>query len=108
MRATGAPTVTEYRFPNPKRSAMSTQTVTNLYRLASEEGLADVWWKSGRATIKAGPDETGNAFSQLVMDEPRGSATPTHIHHNEDETFYVLEGQVTMFSGDERIDLEAD
>jgi len=86
---------------------MSTQTVTNLYRLASEEGLADVWWKSGRATIKAGADETGNAFSQLVMDEPRGSATPIHIHHNEDETFYVLEGQVTMFSGDERIDLEA-
>jgi quercetin dioxygenase-like cupin family protein len=86
---------------------MSTQTVTNLYRLASEEGLADVWWKSGRATIKAGPEETGNAFSQLVMDEPRGSATPIHIHHNEDETFYVLEGQVTMFSGDERIDLEA-
>ena len=86
---------------------MSTETVTQLYRLASEEGLADVWWKSGRATIKAGPDETRNAFSQLVMDEPRGSATPIHIHHNEDETFYVLEGQVTMFSGDERIDLEA-
>src|SRR5262245_40647867 len=86
---------------------MSTQTATNLYRLASEEGLADVWWKSGRATIKAGPDETGNAFSQLVMDEPRGSATPIHIHHNEDETFYCVEGQVTMFSGDERIVLEA-
>jgi quercetin dioxygenase-like cupin family protein len=86
---------------------MSTQTGTDLYRLASEEGLADVWWKSGRATIKAGSDQTGNAFSQLVMDEPRGSATPVHIHHNEEETFYVLEGQVTMLSGDERIDLEA-
>ena len=86
---------------------MSTETTTKPYRLASGEGLADVWWKSGRATIKAGPGETGNAFSQLVMDEPRGSATPVHIHHNEDETFYVLEGQVAMFSGDERIDLEA-
>ena len=86
---------------------MSTQTVTNLYRLASEEGLADVWWKSGRVTIKAGPDETGNAFSQLVTDEPQGSSTPIHIHHNEDETFYVLEGQVTMFVGDDRIDIEA-
>ena len=86
---------------------MSTETATQLYRLASGEGLADAWWKSGRVTIKAGPDETGNAFSQLVMDEPRGSGTPIHTHHNEDETFYVLEGQVTMFSGDERIDLEA-
>jgi quercetin dioxygenase-like cupin family protein len=85
---------------------MSTETTTKPYRLASGEGLADVWWKSGRATIKAGPDETGNAFSQLVMDEPRGSATQLHVHHNEDETFYILDGQVTMF-GDERIDLVA-
>jgi len=85
---------------------MSTETTPRPYLLASHEGLDDVWWKSGRATIKAGPGETGNAFSQLVMDEPRGSATPLHIHHNEDETFYILEGQVAMF-GDERIDLEA-
>jgi len=27
--------------------------------------------------------------------------------HNEDETFYILEGEVTMFVGDERIDLAA-
>ena len=86
---------------------MSTETAIKPYLLSSDEGLADAWWKSGRVIIKAGPAETGNAFSQLVMDEPRGSGTPIHIHHNEDETFYVLEGRVTMFSGDERIDLEA-
>jgi quercetin dioxygenase-like cupin family protein len=85
---------------------MSTETASKPYLLTSNEGLDDVWWKSGRATIKAGPRETGGAFSQLVMDEPRGSATPFHIHHNEDETFYILEGQVTML-GDERTDLEA-
>ena len=86
---------------------MATDTTPKPYGLTSGEGLADVWWKTGRITVKAGPDETGNAFSQLVMDEPRGGATPVHIHHNEDETFYILEGEVTMFVGDERIDLEA-
>ena len=88
---------------------MSTETVTaqKAYRLSSGEGLADVWWKTGRITVKAGPDESGNAFSQFVVDDPRGSGPPLHVHHNEDETFYVLEGQVTMFVGDERIDLEA-
>jgi quercetin dioxygenase-like cupin family protein len=86
---------------------MSTETAVKPYRFAATEGLADVWWKSGRCTIKAGPDETGNAFSQLVMDEPRGSATPVHIHHNEDETFYIVEGQVSMFGDEGRIDLEA-
>ena len=87
---------------------MSTETTTlKPYRLATGEGLADVWWKTGRITIKAGPEETGNAFSQFEVDDPRGSAPPLHIHHNEDETFYILEGEVTMFVGDERIDLEA-
>ena len=86
---------------------MPTQTSIQPYRLASGEGLADVWWKSGRITVKAGPDETGNAFAQFVVDDPRGSGPPLHVHHSEDETFYVLEGQVTMVVGDERIELEA-
>ena len=57
---------------------MSIETVTTPkpYRLASGEGLADVWWKTGRVTLKAGPDETGNAFSQFEVDDPRGSGPP--------------------------------
>ena len=86
---------------------MSTETTPKPYRLASGEGLADVWWKTGRITVKAGPDETGNAFSQFEVDDPRGSGPPLHVHHNEDEAFYILEGQVSMFGNDERIDLEA-
>jgi mannose-6-phosphate isomerase-like protein (cupin superfamily) len=87
---------------------MSTETVTTKpYRVAAGEGLADVWWKSGRVTVKAGGAETGHAFSQIETDDPRGSGPPLHVHHNEDETFYVLEGEVTMIVGDERIDLAA-
>jgi mannose-6-phosphate isomerase-like protein (cupin superfamily) len=84
---------------------MSTVTATKPYRLASGEGLADVWWMTGRLTVKAGPDETGNAFSQFEVNDPRGSAPPLHVHHNEDEAFYVLDGEVTVLVGDERIDL---
>ena len=51
---------------------MSTETAPKPYRLASGEGLADVWWKTGRITVKAGPDETANAFSQFEVDDPRG------------------------------------
>jgi len=76
---------------------MSIATAPKPYRLASGEGLADVWWKTGRITVKAGPDETGNAFSQFVVDDPRGSAPPFHVHHNEDEAFYILEGKMTVF-----------
>jgi len=86
---------------------MSVATASEPYRLAAGEGLADVWWKTGRITVKAGPDETGNAFSQFVVDDPRGSAPPLHVHHNEDEAFYILEGEVTFFVGGERIDVGA-
>ena len=86
---------------------MSTETAIKPYRLPSGEGLADVWWMTGRITVKAGPDETGNAFSQFEVDDPLGSAPPLHVHHNDDEAFYVLDGEVTVFVGDERIDLAA-
>jgi len=83
------------------------ETVTKPYRVASGEGLANVWWKSGRITVKTAGAETGSAFSQIETDDPRGSGPPLHLHHNEDETFYVLEGEVTILVGDERIDLNA-
>src|SRR5205809_7108300 len=84
-----------------------TVTVAKPYRVASGEGLADVWWKSGRVTVKAGGAEERHAFSQIEVDDPRGSGPPLHLHHNEDETFYVLEGEVTFLVGDERIDVAA-
>lgn len=84
-----------------------TVTITKPYRMASGEGLADVWWKSGRVTVKAGGAEESHAFSQIEVDDPRGTGPPLHLHHNEDETFYVLEGEVTFLVGDERSDLAA-
>jgi quercetin dioxygenase-like cupin family protein len=84
-----------------------TVTATKPYRISSGEGLADVWWKSGRVTVKAGGAEAGNTLSQIEVDDPRGGGTPLHVHHNEDETFYVLEGEVTFLVGDERIDVAA-
>ena len=84
---------------------MSIQPITKPYRVASGEGLADIWWKTGRMTVKAGGAETGQTFAQIETDGPRGDATPRHVHHNEDETFYVAEGEVTVLVGDERIDL---
>lgn len=84
-----------------------TEIATRPYRVASGEGLANVWWKSGRITVKAAGAETGDAFSQIETDDPRGSGPPLHLHHNEDETFYVLDGEVTFLVGDARVDVAA-
>lgn len=84
-----------------------TEMITKPYRLASGEGLADVWWKSGRITVKAGGADAGSAFSQIEVDDPRGTGPPLHLHRNEDETFYILEGKATFLVGGERIDVTA-
>jgi quercetin dioxygenase-like cupin family protein len=86
---------------------MSVEPITKPYRVASGEGLADVWWKSGRITVKSAGAETGDAFAQVETDDPRGAGVPRHVHHNEDETFYILEGELTAVVGDERIDVGA-
>ena len=52
---------------------MSIKPITKPYRVASGEGLADVWWKSGRITVKTAGAETSNAFAQLETDDPRGA-----------------------------------
>ena len=84
-----------------------TETITSPYRIATGEGIDNVWWKDGRIAVKAGAAETGGAFAQIETDDPRGSGPPLHVHHNEDETFYILEGEVTIQVGDERINLVA-
>jgi mannose-6-phosphate isomerase-like protein (cupin superfamily) len=84
---------------------MSTEITTKPYRVPAGEGLANFWWKTGRMTVKAGGAETGHAFAQIESFDLRGTATPLHVHHNEDEAFYVVEGEVTVLMAGERIDL---
>jgi quercetin dioxygenase-like cupin family protein len=103
MARTGESSSDQYE--NPKEDGEMTETIASPYRVASAEGLADVWWKSGRVTVKAGGAGADHAFSQIETDDPRGSGPPLHVHHNEDETFYVLDGEVTFLVGEERIDL---
>jgi quercetin dioxygenase-like cupin family protein len=86
---------------------MTPETLTKPYRIAARKGLADVWWKTGRVAVKTSGAETGGRFSQVEVDDPLGTAPPLHIHHQEDETFYVLEGEITVFADGERIDASA-
>ena len=46
------------------------------------------------------PEQTGASFALLEMVLPQGSEPPLHLHENEDETFYVLEGTVSFRIGD--------
>jgi quercetin dioxygenase-like cupin family protein len=47
--------------------------------------------------IRIDGESTGGAFALLEHLLPQGLATPLHVQRNEDETFYVLEGEITVY-----------
>jgi len=52
------------------------------------------------ATMKATAEQTGGEFILVEEVAPRGTATPLHIHPQEDESFYILEGEMTFYLED--------
>lgn len=63
---------------------------------ADGEGERLRFMGGGLITLKATVEETGGAF--LLFDDlmPQGKMTPLHMHENEDETLYVLEGELRV------------
>jgi len=57
------------------------------------------WWADGLAVIKLTAENSGGALSIVEVTEPPNAAAPLHVHHAEDETFYILEGEVTFELG---------
>jgi quercetin dioxygenase-like cupin family protein len=45
--------------------------------------------------------ESGGEIGIVVVETPGGPGAPLHVHRREDETFYVLEGEITLLVGDE-------
>src|SRR2546425_1549531 len=67
--------------------------------LARGEGDAR-WWFGQLATIKATAADTGGAYTLVEIEVGPGYSTPLHVHHREDEGFWMLEGSATFEVGD--------
>src|ERR687895_1099301 len=66
------------------------------------EGEA-LWWIGMLATIKATAEQTGGQYTLVEILAPEGFASPLHVHHFEDEGFWILEGEMTFYVGDQTI-----
>lgn len=65
---------------------------------------ADLEFLGARARILADGESTAGAFGLIDMIEvPPGQMPPLHVHHNEDEGFFVISGEVTVFLPDRQI-----
>jgi len=56
-----------------------------------------LWFFGGLTTIKAEGSQTGGRVMVTEQLAPRGGGSPLHVHRNEDEWFYVLEGELTIW-----------
>ncbi|AEA26236.1 Cupin 2 conserved barrel domain protein [Pseudonocardia dioxanivorans CB1190] len=59
------------------------------------------------AELKVEGDQTGGQWSVVEWNVRAGDEGPIHTHTREDETVYVLEGAITAFVGDQKIEVEA-
>jgi mannose-6-phosphate isomerase-like protein (cupin superfamily) len=80
------------------------EATSRTFALDPGEGEA-LWWMGGLATIKATGEQTGGRYSLveiLVPEFPKEEGL-LHVHHFEDEGFYILEGEMTFYVGDQTI-----
>jgi mannose-6-phosphate isomerase-like protein (cupin superfamily) len=54
-------------------------------------------------TIKVAGEQTDGAYTIIQEVSPPSGGPPLHLHHREDEAFYVLEGEYEIQCGDGRI-----
>ena len=75
---------------------------------ALDENEGEAFWLLGMLqTIKIGAGDTGGAYGLVEIVVPEGLGSPWHVHPEEDEWFYVLEGELTFWVGDTRTYLKA-
>jgi quercetin dioxygenase-like cupin family protein len=60
-----------------------------------------VWYMGNLFGILAGSEETGGRFALIETLSRKGTEPPRHTHRYEDEAWYVLEGEVSFYVGDE-------
>lgn len=70
------------------------------HSLADDEGTA-IWSFGALMNIKVSGADTGGAFALVDHLADPGVESPYHRHHNEEELFYVLDGEVTCYYGDD-------
>lgn len=62
---------------------------------------SSVWYMGNLFGFLARSEETEGRFALIEILARKGTEPPRHVHRREDEAFYVLEGEVTFYVGDE-------
>ncbi len=89
-----------------KGKRMQTTTDNRSFTVRPDEGEAR-WWFGSLTQIKATAEQTDGHLTLVELEYPAEAVVPLHMHHNEDEGFYILEGGATFQVGDETVEAGA-
>ena len=76
---------------------------TELLQVTTLEDVPAYWFLNNLHILLAKSESTGGAYSLIHLTASPGFETPYHLHHTEDEAFYVLDGEFTFFSKGKKI-----
>jgi quercetin dioxygenase-like cupin family protein len=65
------------------------------------------WWWGNLAVIRVTSEQTGGSLAVVEVTIGPGKMAPPHVHHREEETFWVLEGSLTFQIGDDEVEAAA-
>jgi len=72
-------------------------------RPIGKEGRVPIQFFQQTYSILASTSDTSGVLSAMEVAGPGGAVPPLHVHRHEDEAFYVLEGEYSVFVGDDVI-----
>lgn len=85
---------------------MSEKVLDNPGSSVLETGQGQSFWLMGDFyAIKTTAQQTGGAYSITEIHSFPGNGPPPHIHRNEDECFYVVEGAFSVIVDDRVVDV---
>jgi quercetin dioxygenase-like cupin family protein len=65
-------------------------------RTTTPDDAPAYWFLNNLHILLAKSESTGGAYSLIHLTASPGFETPYHLHHSEDEAFYVLDGKFTF------------
>jgi mannose-6-phosphate isomerase-like protein (cupin superfamily) len=83
-------------------AAEEEEAASRIFALGPGEGEA-LWGDGLLATIKVTKEQTGGRYTLVEILAPDGYGSVLHVHHREDEGFWILEGELTFYVGDQTI-----
>jgi quercetin dioxygenase-like cupin family protein len=66
-----------------------------------------LWFFVNLARVLVTPEESNDSLGIVELTGTRGEMPPLHVHHREDETIVVLDGELTIFMPGQSLTLHA-